>query len=338
MVRDNDAMERGNPSKKAGRAAAVLCAALALAALPTSCQKSPKARTYTVGMVIESPVAITTLDAFKAGMSELGYAEGKNITYAFKGSFGSDTAAISEELKSLVSRKVDLLLVVGLVPATLARQAVAGAGIPVIFAPAHDVVANGLAESMSRPGGDLTGMQAGGEIAQSMELLAKISVHGNKMYVPYNPADTISVEMLPLIGQLASRLGIELVPGKVKSVKEAVAAIEGLPQDMGGILRILSPTFDPQNSELSRAAIRRGLPMGGFVHLDDDMLFSLAVDPKGMGNQAARMADQILRGVKPADLPIETAEFDFTISLKTARAIGLSIPDDILSRADRVIR
>jgi putative ABC transport system substrate-binding protein len=306
--------------------------------LLNGCGGAPKPQTRTIGIVIESPVVAPTLEAFKANMAELGYVEGKDVTYIYNGPLGSDAKVIDGEIKNLLAQKVDLLLVVGLVPAQRAKQAVMGTDIPVVFAPAHAVVENGLVESMSHPGGNLTGIQAGNEIPKALEWLVKITPNAKKIYVPYNPADGVSVGFLPIVEKIASQLKVELVPDEVSSTEEAVAAIESLPADIDAIFRIPSPTLDPRNAELSQAAIRRGLPISGFVTLDEETLLTLTIDSVEMGKQAARLTHQILQGIKPADLPVEMAEVFLTINLKTAQAIGLDIADDILLGADKVIR
>jgi putative ABC transport system substrate-binding protein len=307
--------------------------------LLTACGGGAQAqKTYTIGVVAESPAVAPILEAFKASIAELGYVEGKDVTYIYNGPLGSNVEAIDGEIKNLLAQKVDLLLVISVLPAQQAKQAVAGTNIPIVFAPATEVVENGLVESISHPGGNLTGIQAGNEIPKALEWLVKITPNAKKIYVPYNPADEVSVGLLVIVDEFASQLKIELVPGPVNSTEEAVAAIESLPADINAIFRIPSPTLDQKNIELSQAAIKRGLPMGGFVRLDEEMLLTLAIDSAETGKQAARLVHQIRQGVKPADLPVEMAEVFLAINLKTARVIGLDIPNEILLRADEVIR
>jgi putative ABC transport system substrate-binding protein len=307
--------------------------------LLTACGGGAQAQeTYTIGVVAESPAVAPILEAFKASIAELGYVEGKDVTYIYNGPLGSNVEAIDGEIKNLLAQKVDLLLVISVLPAQQAKQAVAGTNIPIVFAPATEVVENGLVESISHPGGNLTGIQAGNEIPKALEWLVKITPNAKKIYVPYNPADEVSVGLLVIVDEFASQLKIELVPGPVNSTEEAVAAIESLPADINAIFRIPSPTLDQKNIELSQAAIKRGLPMGGFVRLDEEMLLTLAIDSAETGKQAARLVHQIRQGVKPADLPVEMAEVFLAINLKTARVIGLDIPNEILLRADEVIR
>ena len=141
-----------------------------------------------------------------------------------------------------------------------------------------------------------------------------------------------------MVDEFAAQLNVELVHGEVHSVEEAVAAIESLPEDIGSILRISAPSLDPRSSELSQAAIKRGLPTGSYLPLDDKLLLTLTTNLVEIGKQAARLTHQIRQGVKPADLPVETAEVYLTLNLKTAQAMGLDIPDEILRQADTVIR
>jgi ABC-type uncharacterized transport system substrate-binding protein len=160
----------------------------------------------------------------------------------------------------------------------------------------------------------------------------------DKVYVPYNPNDEPSTAALDGMNIAASRMGIELVLDEVYSVEEAVVAIERLPGDIDAIFRIPSPTLDQRNHDLSQAAIKRKLPICASLPLDESVLLTLATDLSEMGKQAARLADQIFQGIKPADLPVETGEVFLTINLRTAETIGLYIPDEILVQANTIIR
>jgi len=309
--------------------------------LLTACgtfQAAPK--TPTIGVVIEVSIHTTTYEGFKAGMVELGYVEGENVTYIYNGVVAEPNAqTIDAEIENLLAQNVDMLLVVGNLAAARAKEAVAGTDTPVVFGAVTNPVGSGLVESISHPGGNLTGTQVGRELAKALEWLVKITPGGaNKVYLPYNPDDEVSMMILAGLEEVPSQLGIELVPGEVHSVEEAVAAIKSLPEDVDAIYRIPSPTLDPKNNELSQAAIERGLPMGAGLPLDEAVLFTLAVDLSDVGKQTATLADKILKGANPADLPVETGEFYITINLKTAEAIGLDIPDSVLRLADTIIR
>jgi putative ABC transport system substrate-binding protein len=269
-------------------------------------------------------------------MAEFAHLEGENVTYLYNGP--TDPQVVGNEIKDLLDQTVDLLFVIANPTLLPTKQAVAGTDTPVVFAMVADPVGQGYVESVSQPGGNITGVQGGLEIAKSLEWLVRITPNAKKIYVPFNPADKISLRDLAWLEEAAAHLGVELVPGEVPSVEAAVAAVEKLPQDIDAISRLSSPTLDPRNIELSQAAIRRGLPMAAFIPMDDTVLLTLSIDMFELGKQAARLANQIRQGAKPADLPIETPEFYLSINLKTAHAIGLDIPDDILHQADTIIR
>jgi len=319
---------------------AMVILSLMIASLLLTACKMPISATkpYTIGVVIEVQVLSPAFDGFKAGMTELGYVEGENVTYIYNGVVGSGTQAVDTEIESLLAQDVDMFFVMGNLVAEQVKHAVEGTNIPVVFAAITDPVGIGVVESISRPGGNVTGVQAGIEIPKALESLVAITPGADKVYIPYNPEDEISVMILAGLQQVAAQLGIELVPGEVHSVEEAVSAIENLPEDVDAIFRIPSPTLDPRNNELSQAAIKRGLPMGSGLPLDEAVLLTLAINLFEMGKQAARLAHQIFQGIKPADLPVETGELFMTINLKTAKAIGLEIPDNILQQADTIIR
>lgn len=300
---------------------------------------SSKSGPYTVGLVIESAAAAPIVEGFETGMTELGYVEGEDIVYIESDILGSEVEAIDNEIKRLLDeKKVDMLFVISELPALEAKKAVEGTDIPVIFAPAANVVEIGLVESISHPGGNLTGIQAGGEVFKSMEYLMRIVPDAKKIYIPYNPVDNNSSILVGVVTEIATQFNVEIVPGEVHSSEEAATAIENLPEDIDAIYRVLSSTLEQNNALLGQAAIKRGLPMSGMAYLDEAALFTLAIDAFGVGKQAARLASQIQQGVKPGDLPVEAAEYYFAVSLKTAEKIGVEIPDDMLQQADDIFR
>lgn len=117
-----------------------------------------------------------------------------------------------------------------------------------------------------------------------------------------------------------------------------IAVIENLPEDIDAIYRVPAPAIDCENSKLSEAAIKHRLPLLSSIPLDEGVLLTYATSFFKMGEQTARLAGQVLKGQKPADLPIETAEVTITVNLKTAERIGLTIPDIVLLQATDIIR
>jgi putative tryptophan/tyrosine transport system substrate-binding protein len=293
---------------------------------------------FSIGIVNSVFIHDRCIKGFKAGMEEFGYSEGKNIKYIYNGEIPPRNDAIDAEIKKLLSQGVDMLFVTGNEVALQAKKTLKGTGIPIVVGSSDMMVEHGLVESLSHPGGNITGVQVINSAVKAMEWL-KVLVPGlKKIYVPYNPDDTISIFNLKLLTANSSRLGVELKGLEVHSVKEAVAVIEGLPKDAGAIIRIPSPTIDPGNSELSQAAIKRSLPMAALLILDKDVLITLGSDFYDMGKEAAKLAHQIYQGTRPADLPVKLSEVSLTVNLKTAEKIGLQIPNSILSQANKIIR
>ena len=159
-----------------------------------------------------------------------------------------------------------------------------------------------------------------------------------QVYLPFNPDDAVSVDYLRELNKTGSQVGVELILHEIHSVEEAVTAIENLKEDIDAVFMIPSPTLNLKNSELSRAAIKRKIPMGAALQLDEDVLITFSADFSDAGKKMARMAEEILEGKNPADIPVETMEVKLIINLKTAEKIGILIPDGILVQADTIIR
>jgi putative ABC transport system substrate-binding protein len=245
---------------------------------------------------------------------------------------------IEREVKSLMAQKVDLFLTLGTRPTLAAKHASAGTRIPVVFAPVINPVEEGLVESITRPGGNVSGVQNGDTIPKALEWLHKIVPQAMTIHTIYHPADTVSVTAIKSLSNIAASLGVDLVLDEVRSQEEAIAVIATLPKDTA-VFFVPTPSLEPL-SPLVGAAVQRGIAVGAnnHSHLQAGALVTYAASFSAMGQQAARLADQMLQGTKPADLPVETAEYFLHINLQTATAIGLGIPDELLRQADTVVR
>ena len=316
----------------------VFCWVVFISLFFTACPQDKPPKPFTIGIVNYVSILNPVIEGFKAGMNELGYTEGKDVIYIDNGVVLPDSQTVDAEIKQLLAHDIDLLFPIGTLATLRAKHAVEGRKMAVVFGAVPRPVEEGIVESISNPGGSLTGVQVGTQMSKALEWLLTIVPEADRVYVPYNPDDEVSRSFLARLDDAASQMGIELMLDEVHSVEDTVAAIQSLPGDVNAIFRIPSPTLDSRNDELSQAAIARGLPMGASLPLDEAILFTLAVDLFDVGKQTARLAHQIRQGEKPADLPVETSEFFLIINLKTADAIGLDIPDDILLQADTIIR
>lgn len=293
---------------------------------------------FTIGIAAEVVLHEPVIDGFKKGMAAFHYVEGENITYIYDGATGPDAGAMDDEIKKLLAQKVDMLFATSNLAALRSKLAVNGTDIPVVFGAVSNPVGEGIVDSLSHPGGNVTGIQVGLEVPKALEWLTRIVPDVRKVFLPYNPNDPVSVMFIDMIDATVPRLGIELVHGEVQSVEEAVTAIRKLPPDVQAIFMIPSPTLDPDSNKISQAAIDCRLPLVTGHPVDETVLLSLVSDFAKTGERAARLANQILQGMKPADLPVETNEVSLIINIKTASSIGLEIPDRFLHQATSVIR
>ena len=317
----------------------VLSWVVAVSLLLSACGGAARPQTFTIGVIHSNAALDQVLAGFKAGMTEQGYVEGKNVTYIFHGVTRNDSQATGEEAKSVAALKVDLLFTLGTIATVSAKKAVEGTKIPVVFAPVVNPVGEGVVASLRHPGGNVTGVQRGAVVPKALEWLIQVAPGTQQVYLFYNPADMVSVTAIQPLPQAAVALGVEFVPTTVSSLEQAIAIIRTLPRE-AAIFYIPAPTLDADMQDIFAAAAERGIAVGTYDANSPALgaLVGYGTTWESIGRQAARMADQILKGAKPADLPVETDEPLLAINLKTAQAIGLDIPDEILEQADTIIR
>jgi putative ABC transport system substrate-binding protein len=295
-----------------------------------------KQKTYTIGVINLVPALDPVIEGFKEGMTELGYIEGESITYIYEGATGR-IETLDSVAQSLVEADVDLMLSVSTPATQAAQRATVGSRIAVVFVPLTDPVGAGIVDSLREPGGNITGITFGAQEARRLAWLLQIVPTIKEIYVPYNPEDRSAVLSLETVREAATTLGVALIPRKIHDLEEITAAIENAPEEADAVF------FPPDSLVGSHAPefLTLQLPtsladptnMAAF-----GMLSSFGIEFTAAGRQAARLADQIFQGVKPSDLPVETAEFYLAINLRAAEALGLDISDEVLRQADIVIR
>ncbi len=297
-------------------------------------------KTYTIGVVNLSPLQEGTLEGFKEGMTELGYIEGENVTYLYEGATG-DMDKLDSVAQGLVEANVDLILSITTPATQAAQRATAGTDIPVVFVPVTDPVGAGIVDSLRQPGGNITGVTFGIQEGRRLEWLVQIVPTIEEIYIPYNPEDRSAVLALEAVSEVAPKLGVELIARETSTPEEVAAAFENIPEDADAIFFLPDSVVNARIGDWLETAIELELPTSGPnpAAVEAGHLTAYGIDLTASARQeAARLADQILRGIKPADLPVETAEFYLAINLKTAEAIGLDISDEILIQADTIIR
>ncbi len=279
--------------------------------------------------------------AFRQGLRDLGWVEGKNISIEYRYAEGRNDR-LPDLAADLVRLKVDIIVASVATDALVAKNATRA--IPIVMASAGDPVAMGLVESLARPGGNITGLsQIAPELAgKRLELLKEIVPKLSRVAVLWNPQGTTS----PLAwkeSQLPAReLGVQLHSLEARSSNDFDKAFEDATRARANALAIMpDPLFAGNLKRIADLAAKSRLP--SIFHLrefvDSGGLVTYGVDRSDMFRRAATYVDKILKGRKPADLPVEQPiKFEFVINLKAAKQIGLTIPPNVLARADKVIK
>ena len=281
------------------------------------------------------------IDSFRQGLRELGYVEGQNIAieYRFAAGRPERLPALAAELVRL---KVDVI-VTGGPPAPEAAKQATGT-IPIVFAVAADPVAVGLVASLARPGRNITGLASISPelIGKQLELLKEVVPNISRVAVLQNPSNDSHPHTLRQAEGAARGLGVQLQIVQARTPPEIDAAFAAMrSQRAGGILVLRDPLFLTQRTQIAALAAKTRLPaVYGFrEEAEAGGLMAYGASVPFMYRHAAIYVDKILKGAKPADLPVEQpTKFELVINLKTAKALGLTIPSSLLQRADEVIQ
>lgn len=284
-------------------------------------------------------IAAANHEAFRQGLRELGYIEGKNVLIEYRFSRGREEQ-LPELAAELASLKLDVLMTVGSPGVRAVKQATST--VPIVIAAIGDAVESGFVTSLARPGGNITGLSfINAELeGKRLELLKQAVPRISRVAIlRYVPAST---ESLPTLEAVARSLALQLQIYPVQSAEDFKKAFSTIKNDGAEALQVLaSPILAAHRKPLVTLAASHRLPAvyqwKEFV--EDGGLMSYAANLTEMYRRAATYVDRILKGTKPADLPVEQpTKFELVINVKTAKQIGLTVPPNVLARADRVIR
>ena len=293
-----------------------------------------------IAMVQLTEVDRDTVAGFKEGMAALGYHEDRNVTYLSVSPAGS-VGNLDPIIRDLLARKPGLILVSS-TPATLVvkRLTEASKKPPVVFAPVNDPLGVGIVADLKHPGGHITGVRLPLGDDLRLQWLTRIAPKAKRVFLPYSVDDNSALTSVQQVEDAAARLGVELVKHPIPAGETASSAIAAMPANVGAIFLPRDSRVEAAIAEFVAVAAKRRLPVAApsLMQVEAGALFSYGFVHKDIGRQAARLADQILKGVPPGDLPVEMAENSLAINLVTARQLGIAIPDDILLQAEHVIR
>jgi len=281
------------------------------------------------------------VEAFRQGLRELGYIEGKNVVIEWRSADGK-VERQDELAAELVRLKVDLIVTSG---PTMTRSAKdASATIPIVMAQDTDPVGNGFVASLARPGGNITGLSIlSPELSgKQLELLKEIIPKLSRVAVIGNSNEPANAKILKEIELAAGPLRVQPQPVDVLSPKDIPIGLRAANKAHADALVVLaSAVLTDHRKEVANLALKSRLPA---VYpesrwCDDGGLMSYGTSLIDLSRRAATYVDKILKGTKPADLPVEQpTKFEFVINLKAAKQIGLTIPPNVLARADKVIK
>lgn len=317
-----------------------LVVALSILAAATPVRAQPAKKMPLIGYLLKSN-SMTLAEHFRQGLHDLGYVEGRNIKILFPSADGRPER-FPKLVDDLIRQKVDVIVTAGGPPVRAAMRATRT--IPIVVRVAGDFVALGYAKSLSRPGGNVTGLSnmthdlTGKQLQIFKEAVPKIS-RVAILRVPKSLAHKILVRQAEAAAPI---LGVELVVIDVTAAADLPDAFRRIAAERADAILVLRSGFLlGVRDQIIVLARKASLPTM-FGHVQEAAaggLMAYGADTKALFRGAASYVDQILRGAKPADMPIsEASRFNLTINLKTAKALGIKMPRSLLLRADKVIK
>jgi putative ABC transport system substrate-binding protein len=316
--------------------APVLLSAVLLSAAPLAVQAQQPGKVYRVGFLRAGEPPKLWVDEFRHGLRELGYLEGQNLIIEFKIGTLDQLPQLADEL---VRSKVDVIVASASSAGMVAKRATTT--LPIVFTTLSHPVEIGLIKSLAHPGGNITGVtiNAAAHVGKRLELLREVVPRLRQVAVlthPGHPTDPVQRKELE---EAARGLGLQLKPVAVRGPDDFEAAFKAM-SGADGLINIDTPLFTTYRERFAQLAARSRLPAiwANRTIVEAGGLMSYGTDIPALFRRAAIYVDKVLKGSKPTDLPVEQpTKFELLINLKTARALGLTMPAALVLRADQLI-
>jgi putative ABC transport system substrate-binding protein len=319
--------------------------AIGLLGAPRVACTQPAANVPRIGwlsIASRTPEVAHLIEAFELGLRELGYLEGQTIAIEYRFADGRPER-LPGLAAELIGRKVDIIVAPNPAGAQAAKQATRT--VPIVMLAVVDPVGTGLVASLARPGGNITGLAATSSpeiVGKYLELLKQAVPKVSRVAVLRNPANPDTAQMSREVERAARSLGVQLQVLDVTGPHELDGAFAAMTRDRAGALLVLADTmFFLHRTLIASLATKNRLPTisGNKEMAEAGLLMTYGRNLTHDFRRAAVYVDKILKGAKPADLPVELAtKFELVINLKTAKALGLTIPPSVLARADALIQ
>ena len=319
----------------------VICLPLTVFLLTVALAEAGQPKVYRIGVLYLGGPLSETLDGLRGGLRELGLAEGKQFTLAILDTKG-DAKAAEEAARNFEREKFDLIYALNTPVVTPAKAATTN--IPIVFVVGTDPVARGLVDSFVKPGGRLTGVQylVTDLTAKRLEILKEILPKLSRVVTFYNPGDLIGPGAAKLAREEAGRLGLKFIERHVTSVEELRKVLQALkPGEADAYFYVPDAMVIGQVQLIIDAAKSKKLPT---MFQEQSLVTKGALASYGqnyyeIGRLSAKYVQRVLSGVQPRDLKVETIDdVELVINLQTAKALGLTIPPNVLARAKKVIK
>ena len=317
----------------AGGSAAVVLSA------PARAEQSTKRPTIGFLGAASPELAGPWVAAFVKRLGELGWTEGRNVAIEYHWA-EARTERYSEIATELANRKVDVIVTWASAPVLAAKRATTT--IPIVFAAQMDPVGAGVVASLARPGGNVTGMsiQQTDTAGKRIELLREALPRLARLAVMANSSAPGAMIEMHEVATTARTLGLEVIPIEVSQAGEVFSSIESIRDRADALYVATDPLIFSNRIAINEMAMRQRTPTtyGSREYVDAGALMSYGPNWIDLFRHAAEQVDKILRGTKPADIPVQQpTKFDLVVNLRTAKALGLEIPPSLLARADDVI-
>jgi putative ABC transport system substrate-binding protein len=294
-------------------------------------------------LALRSPTAsnpIVSYGAFLQGMRELGYVEGKNLIIEWRLAEGK-VERLPALAAELVQLKVDVLVAAGVQPTSAAQKATTT--IPIVMANSIDPVGSGFVASLARPGGNITGLSnlIGDLSAKHFEMLRSIAPKLSRVAILVNPTNSGHTTILKTVQTAAQKTNVKILPVEARNPQEIESALLAITRQNAEAVIVANDLFlNQQRHQIAALAAKNRLPSVSAVREFVEAGGLMSYGPNFVENyrRAATYVDKIIKGAKPGDLPVEQpTKFELVINRKTAKALGLTIPQSLLISADKVI-
>lgn len=307
---------------------------LTLTACGGSTSSSPQDEMITIGVINQYSFLEPILDGFKAQMEASGFVEGEDIIYIYNEPTNFDVDVIQQEIQTLLAQDIDLFFTIGSIPTGAVNAILEENDLYGVFAAVTNPERQNLVDTLTVPGGRMTGINVGGPIIRkSLEWLLTVAPNQN-VHVFYGENDILALGQIEDLQITSDELNVELVLHEITDLEDAVRIVEGMSADQDVIYSIATQL---DASAIVPVAFENNIVIGASAIIANVFVTGPRYDYQGVGSQSAFLAQQVISGADPGILPVEPAQYSLLLNLELGESMGLNIPDSIIQQAAEVV-